>query len=213
MQEHINTALMHECFARAKGCAVCELQRAVDDDIANRFLGEAVMVDEVRKEVGEKGFCKHHAGLMLQKSGKLGLALQLETRYSVLRESVTKNKNAKKAVETLLAATKSCIACELSQKTMARYAKEMAISFHEAPKSITGNAVNKGDFCIEHFALLATENKKDKAFLAALLSAQDNAYARQTQNLHRFCLQYDCKHAGEDFTDVKTAPADGVDLL
>ncbi len=213
MQEHINTALMHECFARAKGCAFCQLARAVDDDIANRFLGEAVMVDEVRAEVGKKGFCNHHATLMHAKSGKLGLALQLETRFSVLRESVTKAKNAKKAVSELLAATKTCIACELAEKTMARYAKETAIAYRQSPASVIGSAVEKGGFCLSHFALLASENGKDKGFLTALMRAQDLTYEKEAAALHRYCLQYDCKHQGEDFSDVKTAPQDGVNLL
>ncbi len=213
MQEHINTALMHECFTRAKGCAFCQLARAVDDDIANRFLGEAVMVDEVRAEVGKKGFCNHHATLMHAKSGKLGLALQLETRFSVLRESVTKAKNAKKAVAELLAAQNSCIACELANKTMARYARETAIAYRQSPASVIGNAEEKGGFCLSHLALLAKENIKDKGFLTALFSAQDKTYEKEITALHRYCLQYDCKHQGEDFTDVKTAPQDGVNLL
>ncbi len=213
MQEHINTVLMHECFSRAKGCAFCELARAVDDDITNRFLGEAVMVDEVRAEVGKKGFCNRHAQLMHAKSGKLGLALQLETRFTVLRESVTKAKNPKKAIAQLLAAPKTCIACELADKTMARYARETAIAFRESPEGVIGSAVKTGGFCLSHFALLAKENAKEKGFLTALFTAQDQFYQKTGEALHRFCLQYDCKHSGEDFSDVKTAPQNAVDLL
>jgi hypothetical protein len=89
MKYHIDTGLIVDKFQTDCECPLCEIQKIVEEQFLFEFLNDAVMEENTRIKVGQKGFCAKHFDMLFSRQNKLSVALQIETRSQVLSEFLT----------------------------------------------------------------------------------------------------------------------------
>lgn len=80
MKETIYTIPVTEAFSVDCECPVCLLEKRLEDEYINYFLGPSLMEPDHRAETNKEGFCKRHLSLLYQsQENRLGLGLMLDT--------------------------------------------------------------------------------------------------------------------------------------
>jgi hypothetical protein len=79
MKYELETIPVWDAYERGVDCPLCFLKEKAEADYVNFFLGNSVMIPEIRVEVNENGFCPRHYGMMFRGKNKLGLALLTKT--------------------------------------------------------------------------------------------------------------------------------------
>lgn len=82
MKYELETIPVWDGFREAEGCPVCTRQAKLEVQYRDFFLGNSVMVPEMRVQVNEVGFCRRHWAALYAGGNKLGLALLAQTRQS-----------------------------------------------------------------------------------------------------------------------------------
>ena len=149
MRYHIDTIPVWDAMKLDGECFLCALRRKIELNEVERYLGASVMEPDVRLQVNEKGFCKHHHTMLYAQSNRLGHALMLHTHlketmersekpfadlrkaaqaYSAapLTDKLTgKAAQARKEVETLadslVKMADTCVLCDSMEENMRRY--------------------------------------------------------------------------------------------
>lgn len=95
MKEKIYTIPVTEAFGHDCECPVCLLEKKLEDDNIDYFLGPALMEPDCRIETNKKGFCQRHYELLYNRQeNRLGLGLVTDTH---LREYIPKFKDISNA--------------------------------------------------------------------------------------------------------------------
>ena len=84
MPDHIHTIPVLDALRAPEGCAFCQMQKKLENDIIQFIMGPAYMEDDVRMETNKIGFCKNHMDAMYKEQNRLGLALMLHTHMQRL---------------------------------------------------------------------------------------------------------------------------------
>ena len=200
MQYSIGTGLIIQEFHDGCECPLCEIKKTVEKRLADEFLSDAVMDDDMRAKVNKKGFCANHFDLLFVGKSKLGLALQNVTRLNTVNKYIVKPKNLKDAknhAKKLTEATSSCIICDYIEESMVRYYKTIAMmyynedSFKQTLKSLDG-------FCLNHYTQLINyaEYAKSSAndYINVLAEIQIANMKRIQDELQWFCDHHDYRN-------------------
>lgn len=92
MKEKIYTIPVTDAFKEDCECPMCILEKKLEDEYIEYFLGPSLMEPDCRMETNSKGFCRRHFELLYNsRSNRLGLGLIVDT---YLQEQI---KNLKKA--------------------------------------------------------------------------------------------------------------------
>ena len=86
MRYHIDTIPVWDAVKLDGECFLCALRRKIELNETDRYLGASVMEPDVRLQVNEKGFCKHHHTMLYAQSNRLGHALMLHTHLQTTME-------------------------------------------------------------------------------------------------------------------------------
>lgn len=90
MKEKIYTIPVTDAFREESECPLCILEKKLEDEYVNYFLGPSLMEPDSRIETNNKGFCRRHFELLYNKQeNRLGLGLIIDTH---LREQNSKMK-------------------------------------------------------------------------------------------------------------------------
>jgi len=80
MKEKIYTIPVTEAFEKDCECSVCLLEKKLEDEYTEYYLGPAIMEPDCRLETHKKGFCSRHFEMMYNRQEhRLGLALETDT--------------------------------------------------------------------------------------------------------------------------------------
>lgn len=80
MKETIYTIPVTEAFSAECECPVCLLEKKLEDEYINYFLGPSLMEPDHRAETNRDGFCKRHLSLLYaRQENRLGLGLMIDT--------------------------------------------------------------------------------------------------------------------------------------
>jgi len=209
MNYHINTGLILQEFKGESECPLCEIKKIVESQIVDQFLNEAVMVDNYRKHVNEKGFCSNHTDMLFSRSNKLGLALQHSTRINALSSKIeiTDNfKNAKKQAEFFKNTSSTCIICEIADLSMVRYYKTIAELFFNE-QDFKKLFLNTKGFCMKHYGELLTyanyAKSSTKEYLKSLTTLQKTNTERIVDELKWFCDKHDYRNQDKPWNNSK----------
>lgn len=83
MKETIYTIPVTEAFSEECECPVCLLEKKLEDEYINYFLGPSLMEPDHRTETNHDGFCRDHLALLYNKQeNRLGLGLMLDTHLT-----------------------------------------------------------------------------------------------------------------------------------
>ena len=90
MRYHIDTIPLWDAMKLDGECLLCALERKTELGEAERYLGASVMEPDVRVQVNDKGFCRHHQTMLFVGENRLGHALMLESHMIETRDRVKK---------------------------------------------------------------------------------------------------------------------------
>ena len=211
MNYHIDTGLIKEKFAVDCECPLCEIKKVVEEQFLHEFLNDAVMEDNTRIKVGKFGFCDRHFDMLFSRQNKLSVALQIRTRANVLKQNLGELKSlksAKKQVEYIEKAEKTCVICDLTEESMTKYYKTVAQMFAKE-KDFYKTIISSKGFCMHHYAMLlkyaGSASVFAKDYVNLLSGAQMRGLERVDSDLKKFCDKHDYRNVNEPLGSAETA--------
>ena len=85
MKEKIYTIPVTEVFGEECECPMCLLEKRLEEEYINYFLGPSLMEPDCRVDTNEKGFCRRHfEQLYNRQENRLGLGLMIDTHLQEL---------------------------------------------------------------------------------------------------------------------------------
>ena len=211
MRYHIDTGLIIEKFQTDCECPLCEIQKIVEEQFLHEFLNDAVMEDNTRIKVGQRGFCAKHFDMLFARQNKLSIALQIGTRAEVMSmylEKLSSAKAAKKAANVIDNFDKTCIICSLQEESMVKYYKTVAQLFMREKEFYKMLFSCKG-FCMHHYAELlrysAHAGFMKNEYVSVLSTCQKRNFDRLQSELKYFCDKHDYRNAMLPMGDAETA--------
>ncbi len=92
MKEKIYTIPVTEVFGEECECPMCLLEKRLEEEYVNYFLGPSLMEPDCRMDTNEKGFCRRHFEQLYNKQeNRLGLGLMIDTH---MQEQISRLKKA-----------------------------------------------------------------------------------------------------------------------
>ncbi len=227
MKQKLYTIPVNEAFEKDCECPVCEMYHALEDENIEFVMGSSYMVDDIRMQTNEVGFCTHHIKMMYQNQNRQGLALMLLTHMQHTNKkirslmdkkaTITKGKGllGKKTVEDpltdyLKTVNSSCFVCNRMEPIFDRYLDTIVHSYQHEPGFKELFKKSKG-FCTEHFMRLretAFQKMKDEVqteFLNDLNNLYIENMQRVTDDLEWFTDKFDYKNADKPWKNSKDA--------
>lgn len=83
MKERIYTIPVMDAFSEETECPMCTLEKKLEEEYVEYFLGPSLMEPQWRIDTNEKGFCRRHfEQLYNRQENRLGLGLIIETHLA-----------------------------------------------------------------------------------------------------------------------------------
>ena len=204
MRNDICTIPVSEVFEVNDGCPLCRMYNTVQERIVDYIMGAAMMEPDIRIVTNEVGFCKKHFDNMMNKRGRLQLALMLESHIECINENVmTEGIFSGNKAEKIRKVTDSCFICDKIEWGMSRMI-ETLYRCYETDSDFRKMFNEQGTFCLPHYErLLNGANKKNmrsyhKEFIKNLTRiTKDYAVSLHTDVKH-FCSMYDYRNNEKD---------------
>lgn len=211
MRYHIDTIPLWDAIKLDGECLFCALERKTELGEAERYLGASVMEPDIRVQVNDKGFCRHHQAMLFVGDNRLGHALMLESHMietrerlkkpfeqlkksahayadaSMLDRMTSKGQAAKKKMsevtDSIAALSHTCIMCDSIAENMARYRRTFFHLYKTDVEFREAFAGGKG-VCLNHAAELLHE-APEKLGAKELPEFVDTLCDLETRNLDR----------------------------
>jgi len=197
MVESIYTIPLTEALDENCDCLFCYLEEKIEREQIEYALGAAMMEPDFRILSNEKGYCRHHIGMMARAKKALPLALVLDTRCDeVLRKIKAadcfskksglfrKEKDAYKTLkDTVNELSKSCLVCERVEKTMEKFLNTFWYLYSKEPEFKERFLSGKG-VCITHFAKMLNA-------LESVSGSKREVYAKELYDLELRVLEHE----------------------
>ncbi|MFO7637433.1 MAG: DUF6062 family protein [Clostridia bacterium] len=212
MKEKIYTIPVNDAFNADCECPVCLLERTLENNTIDFFLGPSYMEGDVRLETNRKGFCRRHSEKLYRHEGdKLGLALMMETHFEHILAEVRKaNKKAfSEKKESLSSVSQTlrileelehtCAACDRIQRIMEKYVD--TILWMYARDNTFRDKVRTGKgFCLKHYRMLleraktSYSSKNLRSFHRELALLMESNMDRLLADVCWFCQKFDYRN-------------------
>ena len=211
MAYHIDTGLIKEKFKVDCECPLCEIQKVVEEQFLHEFLNDAVMEDNTRIKVGNKGFCARHFDMLFSRQNKLSVALQIGTRVDNLQKIISDDKSVRAAIKQAQALDKAattCVLCDYVQESMVKYYKTIAQMF-ERERDFFKTLIKSNGLCLHPYAELLRYSRSAgfvaKEYVSVIGGVQKRNMERLQAELKRFCDKHDYRNALEPLGSAETA--------
>lgn len=187
MKERIYTIPVTDAFKEPSECPLCVLEKKLEDEACEYYLGPSLMEPEHRIETNEKGFCNKHFELLYNRQeNRLGMGLIIDTHMQKLNKdleavakshNVSKNQNPSSLFNSFCSRKKhsstlagdlldkisqiisSCSMCDKINYTMDRYIDVILYLWFKEKDFKEAFNSSKG-FCLPHFKLLLEGSQK-----------------------------------------------------
>ncbi|MBE7054592.1 MAG: hypothetical protein E7392_00575 [Ruminococcaceae bacterium] len=214
MKERIYSIPLTEALEENCGCILCTLEKRLEEQACEYFLGPSMMEPDSREITNEKGFCRRHMRMLFDRNNRLSLALMLETHVKETQNKLTVKKdkgllNKKSAAfltgEDIYSITKSCALCDKLNSQMYAAAGNLAYLW-SCEDDFRKKFESTGGLCLEHTALVLSacdnelHSKKKDEFIKLLISMQQEELSRLYDNLHAFTISFDYRNAGKELS-------------
>ena len=215
MKERIYTIALNDAIGEKCGCALCTLEKKLEEDAAAYFLGPSLMEPDGRQLTNEKGFCRRHMNMLLGGGNRLGLALTLETHLKELADGLSVKKKRgltgasvdfEACSEGLYSHFRSCALCDKLNGQMSAAAENMVFLI-ENEQEFREKFEASGGLCLEHFALTVQASRKElsgkkaEKFVSYLYELQKKELSELNELVHEFTLSFDYRSAGKPLSE------------
>lgn len=225
MRDDICTIPLSEVFEKQDGCPICRMRDTVEGRILDYIMGPAMMEPDVRQETNKTGFCTEHLNLMMNRRGRLSLALTLETHLQEIGEQYLLKKGlfdssfAKKAGKADIV-TDGCFVCGKVNWGMERMV-DMLYRLYENEADFRRQFDSQPMFCFPHYVMLMSGADKKLMrsyygeFQKSLSSITAGYLGELREDIRKYCSMYDYRNNGEeaDWGNAKDAVERSVAFL
>lgn len=217
MKEHIYSIPLTEALEENQGCILCTLEKKLEEQVVEYFLGPSMMEPDSREITNEKGFCKRHMGMLFDKKNRLSLALMLETHVKELEKNLdtqkksglfSKESHSKLLSEGIYKKISSCALCDKLDSQMRDAAGNLCYLW-DKDEDFRKMFESSEGLCLEHMALAAKmcekeiAGKKKEEFLAMMTERQKEKLSSLYNDLHEFTLSFDYRNADKELTSAQ----------
>lgn len=206
-------------------CPLCLMHKRLENKEVDIALGPAMMEPTTRIETNEKGFCKEHYGMMLEKNNKLSLALILESHLGTVKDKMNGSflKNLivpkhKSQLKTVGALKESCYICEKVEYHFSRMI-ETTVYLYSYESAFKDKLKRQRVFCLPHYERMVeyAKNKLDKKkfdeFYGDLSRVQSEYFDKIIKDVSWFCKKFDYRYDSEPWYDSRDAVERAIELL
>jgi hypothetical protein len=215
MKYELQTIPVWKAYEEDTECPLCFLHREAEQRNTKFFLGNSIMVPEMRVQLNEHGFCHRHFHMLAAGTGKLGYSLALNTHMETIVATTEKLGGAIAAargnasrpvaayVDYLERLADDCLMCDRIQYNMRNYTYTVAKLYATEPQFPAALRSSKG-FCLSHLpavlrmGLEVVPAKLLPEWHRDILDVQKRGIAANREALEEFSWQFDYQ------TDKKT---------
>jgi hypothetical protein len=212
MKYQLETIPVWDALGEQTECPLCLLQDRAERRYVSFFLGNSVMVPEMRVEVNRTGFCTRHFSLLLEGGNKLGLALMTHTHLIELVKNLKPNYSRLVGVPRGPAArlrktihhlsrflsehSRQCLICDRINSTLRRYAFTV-LYLWQRDEEFKEKLLGSRGFCLPHMdltfdvALEVLSRASLRDCLSDLVRLQEKNFERLENELLLFTQKFD----------------------
>ena len=230
MKYQLETIPVWDAYRAGTECPLCLLQRKVEEGYVRFFLGNSVMVPEMRVQVNDTGFCPPHYTMLLGGGNRLGLALITHTHIGELRKKMGRylatgvrtgsalKKDIAALGEQLSTHLDRCMICDRLEERFKRYAFTVVYLWQHEEEFRQTFTESMG-FCLDHirgFLAMAVEILNPaqlQDLVADVIGIQERAWDRLEHELLAFTGKFDYQAEGRASASTKESVADAIQKL
>ena len=192
MKYELETIPVWDAYHNKAGCPLCFLFNKSEEEYIRFYVGNSVMVPEIRVEVNRIGFCKTHYPKLLTGGNRLGLSLITHTHIQETRRKFSLVLNAKRTdsklqkkitqlIKTITAQQNNCIICQKLEDRINRYTYTI-VQLWKSNKDFNIIFSNSTGTCLTHeinllqMASIFLTRQHLQTFVTELLKLQDDSW-------------------------------------
>ena len=224
MRDDICTIPVSEVFEEKDGCPICRMYNTVEQRILDYILGDAMMEPDVRIATNKSGFCPEHLHKMMNRRGRLQLALMLETHIKEVNDKIFQKKlfnGADKKAGKIERLSDSCFICDKINWGI-EHMVDTIYRLYEKEKDFRNLFDSQPQFCMPHYEMLISGADKrkmpkyHKEFCDSLTKITSDYIKSLCDDITKYCMMYDYRTGGgknADWGNSKTAVERTVGFL
>lgn len=230
MKYELETIPIWDTYKLNLECPLCRLEKQAHERYLKFFLGNSVMVPEMRVKVNKTGFCNtHFEDLLLSRKDPHGLGLITHTylkeqMQKIMKdfEGLTANEKGRlfskeslkskvdKVIKRIQKKNSECMICDRIDYTLKRYAFTIVYLWKKDPEFRKAYSESKG-FCLHHLPLIldlakdVLSGNKHGEFLADTARLQQESLSRLEKELEWYTKKFDSQNADKPWGTSKDA--------
>ena len=227
MKERIYSIPLTDALNENCDCVMCALERKLENDAVEYFMGASKMEPDVRIMTNKKGFCRRHLHIMEESGGTLGLALMLDTHLNELRGRIEKKgkgglfaakKSAEALCEELSKIIDGCVVCDKLESHLFDAAANLVYLWDKEPDFRRKLEASKG-LCLPHMLLVLKAagselgGKRLDEFVDFIVTTQNEKLETLNEDVNWFTKKFDFNHKDDDWKNSKDAVPRAVNKL
>lgn len=213
------------CMSEGCNCPLCKIYDNLEKKEIDMILGPAMMEPATRIMTNEKGFCREHFNMMLEKNNRLSLALILESHIDTVNGKLKGNffdglfgKRAQKTLKSTQNVLGSCYVCERIENHFAKMVETAVLLYIQDPlfkEKFKGQKY----FCLPHYkamleyAELKLDKKKFNEFYKDACEIENKYFEKISADVSWFAKKFDYRYDKEPWYDSKDAPERAITFL
>jgi Family of unknown function (DUF6062) len=230
MKYKLETIPVWDAFDADSECPFCLLERKAEKGYLKFFLGNSVMVPEMRVEVNGTGFCRTHYPMLYNtRENRHALGLLTHTRLQEAQKKTGKllsglgskadKKSLTRAAESLGAEVESCMICSRLSQTLARYSFTTLYLWKKDEEGFRERYAASKGFCLYHLQgllsmaaeVLPAPLAREWCGVTARLQSENGS--RLEEELFRYTQKFDFQNEDLPWENAKDALERGVQKL
>ena len=223
MKERIYSIPLTDALRENCGCILCTLEKNLEENAIQYFLGPSLMEPDGRELTNKEGFCRRHMKMLLEGNHRLGLALMLETHIPEVINNFKLNKKGlfgydiKETAQKLYSLKKSCAVCNKLSSQLSDAAENLVYLWKHEEDFKKGFEESCG-LCLEHMALVLSVCEKELGIKAAefskmLINLQKQKFAQIEEDVHEFTLSFDYRNTEKPSEKVASSVNTAAQML
>ncbi len=218
MKYRLETIPVIDAFKEDSECPLCILDDKAEKSYVRYFLGNSVMIPEIRVEVNKTGFCSDHLRKLFDAGEKQPLGLMVHTHLMSFIESLKKeqdriglhsgtkggaDRKLRSAVDSYISVLKnnnrSCMICERIEKRLKRYSFTILYLWKKEEEFREKLSSSRG-FCFHHLIDVMEMGKEVLRgkllgeWVNTILNLQDKNLRRLEGEILWYTQKFDCRN-------------------
>ena len=230
MKYKLETIPVWDAFDADSECPFCLLEQKAETGYLKFFLGNSVMVPEMRVEVNSIGFCRTHFPMLFNsRSNRHALSLlshthlmEADKRTNQILEGLSSRPNRKSmlaAAESLKQETENCMICTRIEETLKRYLFTTLYLWKRDEEGFRDRFAGSKGFCLYHLRGLismapeALGVKELPSWLQVLSTLHRQNGRRLEEELFFYSRKFDFQNDDKPWGTAKDALERGIQKL